>query len=356
MESWAIGERISRENNYNILRIMAAMAVMYGHMYVLMGGAAPGLFANEINSLGFKMLMVLSGYMITQSCIYDSKLTRYVTKRLFRILPALIFYTLIAMFVIGPIFTTLPVTEYLKNRGTWEYLYNIVLNPRFQLPGVFTSNPYPAAVNGSLWGLPIEVACYVLIYIILKLLCKFSWKRVAFGIIIAGLFFLLICQIVFYPEASSIIWGTDWVRALKLCPYFFMGSLFAVTNMKNYCNVQIALSLLMISVAFHSNIYIVNETIAMLVIPYVIISLGECSEPVFSKYFKNIDITYGIYLWGFPVQQILIQILIVNNQYSIGANVMFVLSLIITVVIATVSWFVVEKPASTLMKKVLKKF
>lgn len=43
MENWIIGERISRDNNYNILRIMAAMAVMYGHMYVLLGLGAPVL-------------------------------------------------------------------------------------------------------------------------------------------------------------------------------------------------------------------------------------------------------------------------------------------------------------------------
>ena len=78
MENWIIGERISRDNNYNILRIMAAMAVMYGHMYVLLGLGAPVLYANEINSLGFKILMVLSGYMVTQSCVYDSRLSHYV--------------------------------------------------------------------------------------------------------------------------------------------------------------------------------------------------------------------------------------------------------------------------------------
>ena len=171
MENWIIGERISRDNNYNILRIMAAMAVMYGHMYVLLGLGAPVLYANEINSLGFKILMVLSGYMVTQSCVYDSRLSHYVIKRVFRLLPALMLYVCIAIFIIGPVFTVLPLNEYFKNRVTWQYLYNVLMNPRFQLPGVFMDNPYPNVINGSLWGLPIEVCCYVLIYIVLRLLC-----------------------------------------------------------------------------------------------------------------------------------------------------------------------------------------
>lgn len=354
MENWIIGERISRDNNYNILRIMAAMAVMYGHMYVLLGLGAPVLYANEINSLGFKILMVLSGYMVTQSCVYDSRLSHYVIKRVFRLLPALMLYVCIAIFIIGPVFTVLPLNEYFKNRVTWQYLYNVLMNPRFQLPGVFMDNPYPNVINGSLGGLPIEVCCYVLIYIVLRLLCKLSWRRIAlFGLTVL-LCALSICQIVFLPEMFVPLWGTNWARIFILGPYFFCGALFAVTDLKKYCNIQVAFLLFVLSVAFHSDTYVINEILAMCMIPYMVISLGECRQPVFSRFFRNADITYGIYLWGFPIQQIFVHRLIVVKQYTIGVNEIFVISFAATAVTALASWYIVEKPVASLIKKIMK--
>lgn len=354
MENWAGGSRIGRENNYNVLRMIAAAAVMYGHMYVLIGSSAPVLYANEVNSIGFKMLMVLSGYMITQSCIYDSKVSRYAIKRVFRLIPALLFFSLAVIFIIGPVFTTLPMAEYFKHYYTRRYLYNVVLNPQYQLPAVFETNPYPYVVNGSLWGLPVEVSCYVLIYIILKLLCKVPWRKIIFSVIVVGICAMQVCRIVFFPTASYVFWGTDWFQAFVLYPYFFIGALYAVTNLKTYCNVQSAFVMLLVSVMFRSDVYAVNEVLAMIVLPYAIISFGEYGKPLFADWFKKMDITYGIYLWGFPVQQIVIKIIMVDMQYSMNVNAIFVISYAFTVLLAVVTWYIIERPAAVIMKKFLK--
>jgi len=354
MENWAGGSRIGRENNYNVLRMVAATAVMYGHMYALIGSSVPVLYANEVSSIGFKMLMVLSGYMITQSCIYDSKVSRYAIKRVFRLIPALMFFSLVVIFIVGPIFTTLPIAEYFKHDYTRRYLYNIVLNPQYQLPAVFATNPYPYAVNGSLWGLPAEVSCYVLIYIVLKLLCKVPWRKIVFSVLVFGICTMQVCRIVFFPTASYVFWGTDWFQAFVLYPYFFIGALYAVTNLKNYCNVQCAFIMLLVSVLFHSDVYALNEVLAMIVLPYAIISFGECSKPVFVNCFKKMDITYGIYLWGFTVQQMVIKIIMVDMQCSMNVNLIFVISYMFTILLAIVTWYMIERPAAVIMKKILK--
>lgn len=353
MQEWVNGPRISKENNYNILRFMGAVAVLYGHMYVLMGSAAPVLYANEINAIGFKVLMVLSGYMITQSCIYEKSAVRYAIKRIFRLMPALIVYTLLVLFVVGPILTNLPLEEYFKNDVTWEYLYNILLNPRFALSGVFENNPYPYAVNGSLWALPIEVSLYIIIYILLKILGKLPYKCVFFTVITVLIIAIQGLHIIFFPAEQCIVWGTDWFRALSIYPYFFMGALYALTDIKKYCNVQVAFILFMISMTMNSSRYALYEAVAIMLIPYILISLGECTKPVFTSFLNGIDISYGLYLWGFVVQQILIQFIVVERQYYININLLFLLSLIITAGLAVVSWFAIEKPATKLMKKVL---
>lgn len=147
---------INKENNYNIIRFVCACFVIYGHMFIFYGYPATSLFANEISALGFKMLMVLSGLMITQSCLRDKNFFRYALKRIFRIFPALIVCVTFTTLVLGPLVSTLSVREYLSHPGTWEYLFsNIFLRPAYLLPGVFENNPYAGGVNGSLWALPV---------------------------------------------------------------------------------------------------------------------------------------------------------------------------------------------------------
>lgn len=353
MENWQRGERISRENNYNILRLAGAAAVMYGHMYVLMGADGPTIYSNAIHALGFKILMILSGYMITQSCIYDGKLSHFFVKRFFRLVPALLFYALAAVFLLGPVLSEIPICQYFSNIHTWRYFLNLIFIPQFHLPGVFAANPYPYAVNGSLWALPIEVFCYILIFLVLKILCGFHRRKEIFFAVTAGLCALNLFRLHFYPSLSFIFYGTDMCQFLALATYFLIGGIFAVTNLKSCCNLQIAFFLLFVSVAFHSNIYVFDELLAMIVLPYALISFGECVQPVFASVLRHTDLTYGLFLWGFAVQQIFVQIIVVHRNILISPNVMFLISFFASSVLAFFTWNVIEKPSASLMKKIL---
>lgn len=346
-------KKSSRVNNYNVLRMIGAAAVMYGHMFVLMGMHAPVLYANEVNAIGFKMIMVLSGYMVTKSCINDSSAAHYFVKRFFRLMPGLLFYTLTAVFIIGPLCSALPAGEYFRHPYTWQYLYNVLLMPRFQLPAVFETNPYAYAVNGSLWGLPVEVSCYILIYIILKVLFRFKNRNAVFTFITIMICSLNLIRIQFFPQSSFVFLGTDWIRALGLYPYFFAGAWAALTGRKARYHIQAAFVLLVVSAFFHSDIYVVNELMAIIVLPYSILSFGECPDPVFASCMKKTDITYGLYLWGFAVQQILVQVLLVEMQAEISVNGMFLLAFAVSALFALIQWHLVERPSAWFMKRLL---
>lgn len=80
-------------------------------------------------------------------------------------------------------------------------------------------------------------------------------------------------------------------------------------------------------------------------IPYATLSFSLTSNPLFSDVIKN-NISYGVYIWSFPVQQALIQILIVRNQMQCTPMQMFVLSLIPILLLAYISFFTIEKPIS----------
>ena len=170
----AVGQRI---NNFNIIRIVAAAMVIYGHMSSIMGVYKHTVYDQAVSSLAVKILFVISGYLIMVSLINDDHFGRYMVRRCFRIFPGLIGVVLFSALIIGPIFTNLPLSEYFTSKITWNYLRNILLYPIYVLPGVFSDYTYPNAVNGSLWTLPIEFALYLVLPALLWVFKKLGITR-----------------------------------------------------------------------------------------------------------------------------------------------------------------------------------
>lgn len=152
----------SRNNNFNIIRFVAAMMVVLGHMCHLVAVEVNQLLGQAVSTIGVKIFFLISGYLIAQSFLNDSNIVRYCIRRFFRIIPGLAGVVLFAVFIIGPVFTILPIKDYFSHGTTWAYLKNIGLYIQYFLPGVFEANPYPDAINGSLWTLPVEVILMIL--------------------------------------------------------------------------------------------------------------------------------------------------------------------------------------------------
>jgi peptidoglycan/LPS O-acetylase OafA/YrhL len=115
-------------NNFDILRLIAALAVIAGHAYAiapqppLQDGIAQILHFDYSRSLAVKFFFFLSGLLVTNSIISNSNPFQFLTKRAFRIFPALFVCLLIAVFIIGPMYTTLPLKQYFSAADTWNYL------------------------------------------------------------------------------------------------------------------------------------------------------------------------------------------------------------------------------------------
>lgn len=152
-----------RDNNFGIVRLLAALFVIVGHMHILAGGMAPELYGIPIHEVGVDIFFIIGGYLIARSWMRGPDFAKYICRRIFRIFPALFFCVCITVFLVGPLATSLTLGEYFSDRLTWKYLMNIFLSTNHALPGVFADNPYPAAVNGSLWSLPVEFMMYFLL-------------------------------------------------------------------------------------------------------------------------------------------------------------------------------------------------
>lgn len=337
-------------NNFNILRFAAALMVLYGHICLLTGRPAFLLGQDLIHAVGVKLLFVVSGFLITKSYLSDPNFLRYMLKRCFRIFPALLGVVLLSIFLLGPCFTSLPLRDYFSAAATWTYLRNLLFFPIYVLPGVFTENVYPHVINGALWTLPVEFTMYLLVPLFVLLFRK---KRLGVGMAAVGVLLLVVylLRAAYFPELRLVLFGTNWPDALPLLPYFFMGSALSQVKQKRFFNLQLGMALLIALLSF-SFPHAVFDLLALFVLPYCALSFALAEQPLFAGFLPKTDLTYGLYLYGFPVQQVLCRLLL---PYSPPIALLFLLSVCIALPFALFSLFCIEKPMGSLLKRLLKK-
>ncbi|MHA0856174.1 acyltransferase family protein [Paenibacillus sp. CMAA1364] len=160
-----------RSNNLDFIRLIAAISVILSHSYPLTGQQTEifSLISGgqwTLGGISVAIFFVISGFLVSRS-FENSSITQFIKNRLLRIFPGLVVVTLLSVIVLGPLLTTIPLSEYFKNHSTLSYINNaFLMDVQFSLPGVFEQNLYPNAVNGSIWTIPYEVLCYIGIAIV----------------------------------------------------------------------------------------------------------------------------------------------------------------------------------------------
>jgi peptidoglycan/LPS O-acetylase OafA/YrhL len=333
---------MARDNNFDFMRLVGAALVIVGHAFVLTGEAPPGMLGMGLHSLGVKIFFVVSGYLVTESWLRDPSVLRFLLRRSLRIFPALIACVLMTVLLLGPVVTRLPMTDYLVSPVTWDYLSNIALYVRFGLPGVFESNTFPNAVNGSLWTLPVEFVAYSLLPLVLLLmrLRGGAWLAAALAL---GLVIAEIGLRGFPITEQPVIYATGVISGLQLTTYFVIGSAYRLLRLERFLHVHWAALLLATSML----VPVGGVTLALwqyLAIPYVTLAFAMPRVAHFARVSRYGDFSYGLYLYAFPMQQL--AVLLSGNEHTPYANMAFALAT--AGMLAVFSWHYVERPAQAL--------
>jgi peptidoglycan/LPS O-acetylase OafA/YrhL len=345
----------SRNNNLWLIRLIAAIMVIYGHCYPLANTLqknshiADPLSRMVLEYLGFHKGMAgqavcifffVSGLLIAKSCATQNW-WRFWTARILRIYPAL-WVNIIFCALLGLMVGTLGASEFLFHPETKIFvLFNSTLwQAVVTLPNVFAELPWNT-VNGSLWTLPHEIRMYIYCFIVGVVgILRLKWL---FNI-------MMIALIACYLTLNAIPYISD--SGTVNLPLYFMLGMFAYVNAAHIplkCWILAALMVALIPIYMIAPRVCYDLAFAI-ALAYAILFLA------YKKHWRSLDFShvgdfsYGIYLYGYPIQQLIIW----AHEGAINPLWLFVLSMATLAPIACASWFLVERPALNLHKKLSK--
>lgn len=333
-------------NNFSFLHWTGIIFVLFGHSYDLLGIASPKILDMAYHYLGLRILFVVSGYLVMESYKRTNNATKWVIKRVARIWPGLIICTL-GTALLGAFFTTLPLKNYFWACKRY-IVQNTLLYPKFDLPSVFVDNIYPVAVNGSLWSLPIEVMCYFFILPIM-MLCGVVKKISERFNIIFGIIIVFFCYIMYILReigiftSNFICWGTDWFNSFCIVIYFVLGVSYSCYEIKKKPNLQWAIFLIIVYALIPD---VLKVIIRPIVVSYAVFALAFDNPPYLDRITGKHKGYYSAYLWGFPIQQALISIFIVDANKYISPFCLFIFTLLLVLIVAFFVTKYIEEPIS----------
>jgi peptidoglycan/LPS O-acetylase OafA/YrhL len=330
-----------------LIRLAACTFVLLFHCFPLTGTSDPiqPMFEITLGMVGVMILFGVSGFLVSASWFNDSRVRAYFVKRGLRIFPGLIASLIITAFLIGPVVTSLSVGDYLTHPTPYLYVLKGSFLDTFsgRLPGVFESNPFPDVVNGSLWTVPIEWCCYIAVAgAAITRAFRHRWLLV--GILLV----LFVAMVVVAPPIDASIAPEDQQNSFLLmllpCGSFLTGVLMFLwrQNVRLY-PWTLAVALAILPLPLPAGLHIGLEMIA---VPYAAIHLGLRRPGRVAVLVRPGDVSYGVYVYAYPLQQSLAQ-----GIAGLAPATMFALTFPIAWLMGFVSWHWLEHPALQLKRR-----
>jgi peptidoglycan/LPS O-acetylase OafA/YrhL len=338
------------------MRLLAAIAVLHSHSFAIISGLRDSqpivpIIDVTVGTFAVHVFFAISGYLICGSAL-KGRFFEFLIARCLRIFPALLLLIFVTCFVIGPLTSESNLSRYFSDPVTWKYLGkngSMIFGARFDLPGVFVSNPLTAMVNGSLWTLPYELRLYFFFAVLCILGSNLSIQGNRYLFIAS----ILLTFLITYISTTALPSGSGLTSLLAFVPpdllyIFLLGSITRIFAHNLAIRPTYFLALL-------AGLCILDGYKKSLVLPfyygclpYLLISIAF----FFSRFTKSIpnDYSYSTYLWAFPVQQCLVLLI-----PKIGVVELSIASIVIVGLLAHLTWIYVENPMINLSKRLQSK-
>ncbi len=341
----------ARHNSIGALRLLLAVLVLYTHAFYL-GGFGPEPLDRwshgtmTAGQLAVQCFFVLSGWLVAVSWCRQPHLGRFAWNRLLRLAPGMWACLLVTAFLFTPLLWldgNKSVPFFSLEPGAWGYVWHNLVLPRSQIAIGYLPDrgAWPGDWNGSLWTLFYEGACYLMIagLGLFGLLTRWKWTGTA---LIASLILLHFGTLSGVSGYLPRFYDTP---GKQLTLHFLAGAAWAVgvrNLLPGFFSAWLVLGLaLLLVTSWHFRIH---PWISPLILPPVLLWIAH--REWLSGFEGKVggDYSYGIYVYGYPVQQVLAHFQVPQHGFTVYLGAGFTLAL----ACAALSWHLVEKPALTL--------
>lgn len=326
------------KNSFNLVRLCAAFAVVISHAFSMRNGlvaSEPLAFWTPFTLGGHAVnaFFVISGLTLSFSIERSPDLVHYAWSRILRIFPPLFAFGFVFAFIAGPFLTNLHWSDYFGDLHTWMYPFAVLVQfSRAVTPHeIFANAAFPEAANSPLWTIKYEIFAYICLaaFHALGLLGRASVLIMATGVTLAIL------------TASAPPLGemeAPWFFQLSRYGFCFLLGMIAY-RLRHQISLNPWLLIFTGALAIASTQTILRQAAAIVLVAHIVMLLGARNYGLFTRLSRKSDLSYGVYIYGWPIQQTLVMLL-----PGMSNSVFLLLSFAIIPLFAIASWNLIEKP------------
>ena len=340
------------KNSYGIIRLLAALAVIFSHAWIITGGVTVKeplevLTGYTLGAHAVHVFFILSGLMVTASFERSRNIYAFIWARILRIYPAMMVVVIGFMIIGGLFYTSAAQSDYWSfgNIGSYVLRNILLLGGGATLLGIFENTPLANGINSPLWTLKFEVVCYISLVITLGLAHKFFPPEQRQKIILIIIGMILITAALLHVTPPPYHDSNHLDHLIRMAFAFYLGSLAWTIRARFVLSAWIVLVLSVLVVLFTHFALPLREQIQIIFLAYGVLWLGHFSTGKLQSFIDKQDYSYGVYIIGYPVQQTLM-----FYYGSMTPMQNFLIAVPITLVLAALSWNLVERPAMKFKK------
>lgn len=342
-------ERLHHQNNFDLLRLLAALLVVIGHMNYTYFGKPSDWFSwlsgiQHGAFLGVGIFFAISGYLVTQSRWRSNSIVSFAWKRALRIFPALIVCVLVLAVIVYP-FTSLSLADYAISKDMLGFLLNIFIFPYNNcVAPIATDYVTGCNLTGATWSLIFEVLLYAMIGVL-----GFAGRATQLRLLaIAYIIFLIIFMhnaIDQAREYNLTVHGISLFyihnRGFPFVALFIGGALLNFVPQAVLKNSKTLFVAAAIYVGSFNTTPIIYETVQTVALPFLVVGLGLLRFRVADIVDTTGDLSYAIYLYHFPIMALVW--ISLHQVVSAATMTAVAFAVIFAVAYASVHW--IERPS-----------
>jgi peptidoglycan/LPS O-acetylase OafA/YrhL len=351
-----MGERLSPwdrgldggHNALDAIRLALASLVVFEHSFFLVDSSVSRdplhvLSGGQMHFGQFAVFMffALSGFLVTRSYMNSGSTRSFLEKRVARIVPGFLVASFVGYVVLAPLVANGSPYDFFSSQRWSMTAAKTAALLQTGVEGVLEGNPV-TLMHGTLWSIKYEFDCYLLIALVG---CVGLLSRRVAGMTCLCILAVLLAGMALADRIPTINHGflafvvSSPSRWPTLFPFFFVGGAFFIFKDRIPLSRMAAL---FCAAVLATSIFIGGMYWAVLICgTYVLLFLGMTLRAEPKVLGRPVDLSYGVYLYGWPIAQVLL----FASAQRLGPMTLFILSMCLTLPVAFVSWRYIEWPS-----------